>query len=46
MNGAFFLNILETGLSVAAAVLVYQALGCMIRVRKKRWCEGVLLVCC
>ncbi len=46
MNGAFFLNILETGLSAAAAVLVYQALGCMIRVRKKRWCEGALLVCC
>ncbi len=46
MNGAFFLNILETGLSAAAAVLVYQALGCMIRVRKKRWCKGVLLVCC
>ena len=46
MNGAFFLNILETGLSVAAAVLVYQALGCMIRVRKKWWCAGILFAGC
>ena len=46
MNGAFFLKILEKGLSAVSAALVYQALCCMIRVKKKWWCAGILFAGC
>lgn len=46
MSGAFFPKILENGLGAASAVLVYQALCCMIRVKKNRWCAGILFAGC